>query len=75
MTVVDVKTAFLYRELEEEIYMEQPEGFKRGTKVYRLRKAIYSLKQAACAWWSQLEKSVKTMGFNRLMADTGIFIY
>jgi hypothetical protein len=75
MTAVDVKTAFLYGEIKEEIYMEQPEGFKRGTKVYRLRKAIYGLKQAARAWWSQLEKSVKTMGFNRLMADTGIFVY
>jgi hypothetical protein len=75
MTAVDVKTAFLYGELKEEIYMEQPEGFKRGTKVYRLKKAIYGLKQAARAWWSQLEKSVKTMGFNRLQADTGIFIY
>jgi hypothetical protein len=78
MTAVDVKTAFLYGKLDEEIYMEQPEGFPskgRETKVYRLKRAIYGLKQAARAWWTQLEESVKTMGFTRLMADTGIFVY
>ncbi|RXW13284.1 hypothetical protein EST38_g12566 [Candolleomyces aberdarensis] len=50
MTVVDVKTAFLYGKLDEEIYMEQPEGFHqkgKERKVYRLRRAIYGLKQAA----------------------------
>ena len=48
--VLDVKMAFLFGELDEEIYMEQPEGFiQKGQKkkVYRLRKAIYGLKQAA----------------------------
>ncbi|KAJ2932734.1 hypothetical protein H1R20_g4383, partial [Candolleomyces eurysporus] len=78
MTAVDVKTAFLYGKLDEEIYMEQPEGFhQKGQerKVYRLRRAIYGLKQAARAWWQELEKSVKKMGFVRLNADSGIFIF
>jgi hypothetical protein len=51
---VDVRSAFLYGELDEEIYMEQPEGFRiRGqeNKVLRLRRALYGLKQAALAWW------------------------
>ncbi|KAJ2929121.1 hypothetical protein H1R20_g7970, partial [Candolleomyces eurysporus] len=78
MTAVDVKTAFLYGKLDEEIYMEQPEGFYhkgQEQKVYRLRRAIYGLKQAARAWWQELEQSVKKMGFVRLNADSGIFIF
>ena len=50
---LDVKTAFLYRNLDEELYMEQPEGFivkGQENKVYRLKKALYGLKQASIAW-------------------------
>jgi len=46
---IDVKTAYLYGDLDEEIYMEQPEGFKlsgKENKVWRVCKALYSLKQA-----------------------------
>ena len=46
---MDVKTAFLNRELKEEIYMEQPEGFMvpdKEKKVCRLVKSLYGLKQA-----------------------------
>ena len=55
LEAMDIKTAFLYGELDEEIYMEQPEGFvKRGQEnmVCRLKKAIYGLKQASrtCIW-------------------------
>ena len=47
---LDIKTVFLYGELDEEIYMEQPEGFvKKGQEghICRLLKAIYGLKQAS----------------------------
>ena len=50
---LDVKLAFLNRTLQEEIYVEQPEGFvKQGKedKVYLLKKALYGLKQAPRAW-------------------------
>lgn len=76
MEGVDVKTAFLYGKLDEEIYMEQPEGFKlRGqeNKVLRLRRAIYGLKQAALAWWRELEASMKRLGFKRATSDAGVF--
>jgi hypothetical protein len=58
---LDVKTAFLYGNLDEELYMEQPEGFivkGQERKVYRLKKALYGLKQAAIAWNKQANKSL-----------------
>jgi len=77
MRSVDVRTAFLYGELDEELYMEQPEGFsERGKerKVMRLKKAIYGLKQAALEWWRALDKSLKDLGFRRTKSDSGIYV-
>jgi hypothetical protein len=77
MSSVDVKTAFLYGELDEELYMEQPEGFKlqgQERKVMRLKHAIYGLKQAALQWWHALDKSMAAMGFRRTKSDPGIFV-
>ena len=75
---LDVKTAFLYGDLEEEIYMSQPEGFVikgQEGKVYRLKKALYGLKQASHAWNKQADKSLKSLGFQRCISDTCIYIY
>jgi hypothetical protein len=77
ITGLDVKTAFLYGELEEELYMEQPEGFKlngQERKVMRLKRAIYGLKQAALAWWKALDKSMAALGLTRLLSDSGLFV-
>ena len=74
---LDVKTAFLYGKLEEELYMEQPEGFKtpgKENKVMRLKRAIYGLKQAALAWWKALDGSMSTLGCKRLLSDSGLFV-
>jgi hypothetical protein len=60
-----VKTAFLYGDLDEEPYMEQPEGFKfpgQQNKVMRLKKAIYGLNQATLTWWRALDKSMSSLG-------------
>ena len=49
MFQLDVKSAFLNCEIEEEVYVEQPKGYEvkgEENKVYRLRKALYGLKQA-----------------------------
>nr|GFA29933.1 copia protein [Tanacetum cinerariifolium] len=52
--LMDVKTAFLNGELKEKVYVSQPEGFvdpDQPTHVYRLKKALYWLKQAHRAWY------------------------
>ena len=76
LEALDVKTAFLFRELEEEIYMDQPEGFVvkgKEFKVCRLQKAIYGLKQAALQWTKQLHKSLLEMGFTHSLSDPGTY--
>jgi hypothetical protein len=58
--------------------MEQPEGFKvkgQENKVLCLCCALYSLKQAAFAWWKELAKSMKELGFKNLSSDAGLFVY
>ncbi|GJZ53110.1 retrovirus-related pol polyprotein from transposon TNT 1-94 [Tanacetum coccineum] len=54
---MDVKTAFLYGPLKEEVYVNQPNGFVdpyHPDQVYRLKKALYGLKQAPRAWYDEL---------------------
>jgi len=53
---LDVKNAFLYGELQEEVYMEQPPSYvaQGETKVCRLKKTIYELKQNPRAWFEKL---------------------
>ncbi|RYC76970.1 hypothetical protein BFJ63_vAg20155 [Fusarium oxysporum f. sp. narcissi] len=52
---MDVKTAFLYGKIDEEIYVEQPEGFDDGTeRVWKLRNALYGLKQSPRIWYQTL---------------------
>ncbi|GMP97292.1 hypothetical protein CsSME_00045603 [Camellia sinensis var. sinensis] len=57
----NIKSAFLNRELEEEVYVGQPKGFViEGMEhiVYKLKKALYGLKQAPRAWYSKIDRSV-----------------
>jgi hypothetical protein len=56
---MDVKSAFLNGEHEEEVYIEQPEGFQLSENenyVCKLKKALYGLKQDPRAWYSRLDK-------------------
>ena len=63
---MDVKTAFLNVDLEEEIYMTQPEGFTdpgQEQKVCKWRKSIYGLKQASRSWNLKFDETIKLYGF------------
>ncbi|GJY89529.1 retrovirus-related pol polyprotein from transposon TNT 1-94 [Tanacetum coccineum] len=70
--VLDVKTAFLHGNLEEEIYMLQPEGFKQKGKenlVCRLNKSLYGLKQVPRCWYKRFDSFIRGLEYNRLHAD------
>nr|GFA98755.1 retrovirus-related Pol polyprotein from transposon TNT 1-94 [Tanacetum cinerariifolium] len=78
---MDVKTAFLYGPLKEEVYVNQPDGFVdpyHPDKVYRLKKALYGLKQAPRAWYDELSKFLLSKGFTKGIqihqSPRGIFI-
>lgn len=71
----DVKTAFLNGDLSEELYMEQPEGFHDGTtRVCKLLKSIYGLKQAPKNWNIKFTNFLKEEGFITLEADPCVFV-
>ncbi|KAG8481237.1 hypothetical protein CXB51_026062 [Gossypium anomalum] len=70
---LDVKTAFLHGELEEDIYMQQPEGFysfrKRGY-VCLLKKSLYGLKQSPRQWYKRFDSFMTSHDFKRSSFDT-----
>ncbi|GBM89165.1 Retrovirus-related Pol polyprotein from transposon TNT 1-94 [Araneus ventricosus] len=76
VTHVDIKTAFLHGNLEDEVYMSQPEGYIEAgqeQKVCKLNKAIYGLKQAARAWHLKIGESLIKYGFEQSKADPCLF--
>ena len=65
---LDVKLAFLNGYLEEEIFVEQPEGFAvkgKEDKVSRLKKTLYGLKQAPRAWYNRINAHSLSLGFKK----------
>ncbi|GJR12992.1 retrovirus-related pol polyprotein from transposon TNT 1-94 [Tanacetum coccineum] len=80
MTVyqMDVKTAFLNGELKEEVYVSQPEGFvdpDHPNHVYRLKKALYDLKQVPRAWYDTLSRYQSMPTKKHLEAVKWVFRY
>nr|GEY74601.1 putative ribonuclease H-like domain-containing protein [Tanacetum cinerariifolium] len=74
---MDVKSAFLYGTINDEVYVMQPPGFqdpKFPTKVYKVEKGMYGLHQAPRAWYGTLSKYLLTNGFQRGTIDQTIFI-
>ena len=73
---MDVKTSFLNGELDEEIYMDHPEGFiadGQENKVCRLIKSLYGLKQAPKQWNEKFDNTLTATGFAVNEADTCVY--
>lgn len=73
MKKFDIKTAFLYGEVKEDIYMEIPEGFNENGKVCKLKKSLYGLKQAPLQWNIKFSEFLKKTGFIQLKTERCIF--
>nr|GEW76485.1 putative ribonuclease H-like domain-containing protein [Tanacetum cinerariifolium] len=76
-TVMDVKSAFLYGTIEEEVYVCQPPGFEDPQfpdKVYKVEKALYVLHQAPRAWYKTLSTYLLENRFRRGTIDKTLFI-
>ncbi|RVW33419.1 Retrovirus-related Pol polyprotein from transposon TNT 1-94 [Vitis vinifera] len=74
---LDIKSAFLNGKLEEEIYVEQPQGFVvdgEENKVYKLKKALYGLKQAPRAWYTQIDSYFIENGFIRSKSEPTLYV-
>nr|GEX23764.1 hypothetical protein [Tanacetum cinerariifolium] len=74
---MDVKSAFLYGTIDEEVYVMQPHGFQDPefpARVYKVEKAMYGLHLAPRAWYGTLSKYLLTNGFQRGTIDQALFI-
>ncbi|GJW72946.1 putative ribonuclease H-like domain-containing protein [Tanacetum coccineum] len=77
MYQMDMKSAFLYGTIEEEVYVCQPPGFEDPyfpDKVYKVEKALYGLHQAPRAWYETLSTYLLENGFRRGIIDKTLFI-
>jgi hypothetical protein len=73
---LDVKTTFLHGDLEEEIYMQQPQGYEVKGKenlVCRLKKSLYGLKQAPRQWYLKFDRFMTEHGYSRCHSDHCVY--
>nr|GEV08453.1 putative ribonuclease H-like domain-containing protein [Tanacetum cinerariifolium] len=74
---MDVKSAFLYGKIDEEVYVSQPSGFidpKFAKKVYKVVKALYGLHQVPKAWYTTFSTFLVKSGYKRGIIDNSLFI-
>jgi hypothetical protein len=68
--------SFLNGAIEEEVYIEQPQGFEvhsRDTHVCRLKKDLYGLKQAPRAWYARMDNYLMRLGFSKSHVDPNLY--
>ena len=73
---MDVKTTFLNGVIEEEVYIEQPQGFEvedRKSHVCRLKKALYRLKQAPRDWYGRIDSFLTSLVFTKSKVDSNLY--
>nr|GEU48166.1 retrovirus-related Pol polyprotein from transposon TNT 1-94 [Tanacetum cinerariifolium] len=70
---LDVKTAFLHKNLKEVIYMRQPPGYQQGNKVCLLKKSLYGLKQSPRQWYRRFDEYMLSNGFKRSSYDNCVY--
>jgi hypothetical protein len=73
---MDVKSTFLNDVIEEEVYIEQQQGFEvenRKTHVCRLKKALYELKQSPRAWYGRIDSFLTSLGFTKSKVDSNLY--
>jgi hypothetical protein len=75
---MDVNTTFLNGEIEEEVYIEQPDGFvihEQKSHVCRLKKALYGLKQTPRAWDEKIDGYLMSLGFRESVVDPNLYYH
>ena len=71
-----MKTTFLNSLIEEDVYIEQPQGFEindQKTHVCRLKKAVYGLKQEPRAWYGRIDRFLMSLGFTKSGAKFNLY--
>ena len=75
---MDVKTTFLNGEIEEEVYIDQPEGFviyNNKSHVYRLKKSMYGLKKEPDTWYEKMDGLLMSLDFNKSVVDPNLYYH
>jgi hypothetical protein len=71
----DVKGAYLNGVLQEEVYVEMPEGYRQPGKVWRLQKALYGLKQAGKVWNENVSRFMASQGYKCVSVEQCMFVH
>ena len=74
MTQLDVSKAFMYADLDREIYVYPPPGYKH-LGILKLNKSLYGLKQAPRLWYDTMKQALEELGFRQMMSDVCCFTH